>query len=402
MKGSLSIAPNDWSVARMRRETPGCGRVLHLNNAGCSLPCRDVIRTTEAFYRQEATYGGYESLERYGQQERRVYGQLGQLLNCRSDEIAILPSATTAWQQVVFGIPWQRDDMICTTPNEYGSNYINFLQLQSRFGVRIRVLPERSDGSLDLDRIDDILSRERPKLLSLTHIPTSSGAVYDAIGVGQITKAYGIPYLLDACQSTGQIPVDVQSIQCDFLSGTSRKFLRGPRGVGFLYASQAAQAWHEPAFMDVRGATWNAAGDYSPQPDAGRYEQYELNFAAKVGFGVAVAYCLGIGIEWIAHRIQHLAERLRHGLKQLPNVHLHDHCPQLCGIVSFTIDGFDAASVCSFLRERNINVSISKRTSTRLKFEHMDLEAILRASVHYFNTEEEIETFLAALVELLF
>ena len=392
----LNVARNGWSIAQIRNETPGCRQVIHLNNAGCSLPSRDVIDATEKFYRQEVTYGGYECVEKAEHQLRKPYAKLGTLLNCRSDEIAIVPSATVAWQQVVFGMDFQRGDVILTTPNEYGSNFINLMQLQSRKGIDIRVIPEDEEGGLDLKALEQLVEKYKPKLLTLTHVPTSTGSVYEASRVGEIARAYRIPFLLDACQSVGQMKVDVKAVGCDFLSATSRKFLRGPRGIGFLYASERMWEHHEPAFLDVRSAVWESDMSYTLQPHAMRYEQYEINFAAKAGFGVAVESCMELGVDWIEHRVGYLAEYARSRLAAMPRIRVHDHCPRLCAIVSFTKEGMTATEISRVLRERGINVSVSRRPSTRLKFEAMGLQEVVRASVHYYNTEEEIDAFLDA------
>lgn len=387
-------------IEKLREETPGCSNVIHLNNAGCSLPCKRVIEATEAFYRHEAYWGGYETVETCSEALQKPYDTLAALLNAHPDEIAIAPSATNAWQQVLFGFDFKPGDVILTTPNEYGSNFINFLQLKSRKDISIEIIPETKDGEVDLDQLETKLKQDKPKLLALTHVPTSSGCVYDAESIGSLTRSYDVPFLLDACQSVGQMQIDVRRIQCDFLSATSRKFLRGPRGIGFLYASRSMRDLHEPAFLDVHGSEWTSTMSYRSKSDAMRYEQYELNFAAKAGFGVAVEYGLELGMEWIENRVVRLATFLRRELEKVEGVQVCDYGKRLCGIVSFSMDGYSAERVREFLKERNINVSVSKRPSTRIKLEALGLEAVVRVSVHYYNTEEEIEKCVDALKTL--
>lgn len=397
MKSGVILPRNGLSLKQLRIETPGCQQVTHLNNAGCSLPPQRVIDATLKYYKTEALYGGYEAVDLNAKALQKPYEKIAQLINCQERELAIVSSATTAWQQVLFGLEFQHGDVILTTPNEYGSNFINLLQLQRRKGVRIHVIPEDPSGELDLTDLELLIKKIRPKLIVITHVPTNAGNVYNAQAVGKLTKEYGVVYLLDACQSVGQMEVDVQSIGCDFLSATSRKYLRGPRGVGFLYINRTQLESFEPAMLDVRSAKWNSFEDYTPVEDASRCEQYEINFGAKLGFGVAVEYSLELGIHYIQHRINELGTYLRTQLQTIPGILVHDHCSNLCGIVSFTLEGKTSEEVVMELRSKNINVSCSRVTSTRMKMEQQRLESVIRSSVHYYNTFDELDCFLNAL-----
>eukprot|EP00210_Caulerpa_lentillifera_P000913 g883.t1 len=398
MNAGLLVPHNGLSLTQLRAETPGCKRVTHLNNAGCSLPCKRVLEATQTYYKTEALYGGYEAIDLHSTELQKPYVKLSKLINCAEEELAIVSSATSAWQQVLFGLDnLAPGDVVLTTPNEYGSNYINLLQLHRRKGILISVIPEDPNGDLDLEKLESLLRSSKTKLIAITHVPTNSGSVYDVHAVGKLAKQYGVPFLLDACQSAGQMEIDVKSIQCDFLSGTSRKFLRGPRGVGFLYINREQFECFEPTAMDVRGAIWNSPMKYTPLENARRCEQYEINFGAKVGFGVAVEYCMELGVDWIAHRIKQLATYLRQQLQGIPRVSVHDHCSTLCGIVSFTLHKKSSEEMVHVLRNKKINVSCSKISSTRLKMQQQGLESVVRASVHYYNSFDELDLFLNAL-----
>ena len=318
----------------------------------------------------------------------------------------MLTSATAAWQQVVYGLArsWRRGDRLLTSLSEYGSNYIAYLQLAAHTGVRICVVPETPLGDIDLDALEaEVLKPEErapPVLISVTHVPTSSGRVIDAAGVGAVARRHGIPFMLDACQSVGQMPVDVEAIQCSFLSGTGRKFLRAPRGTGFLYCAPDCLGRLEPAALDNRGALWIAPGAYRMEPSARRFESYEMSMAGKVGLGLAAQHCVDLGIEAIWHRVGSLAGVARARLARVRGVEVRDHGATLCGIVSFTVAGVEAGEVQRRLRAAGINVSVSAGPSTLLDFERRGLAAVVRASVHYFNTEAEVER-LAEAVEAL-
>ncbi|KAL4425946.1 hypothetical protein ABPG75_009962 [Micractinium tetrahymenae] len=381
--------------------------LVHLNNAGCSIPSRSTLGAVQSYLEREATRGGYETFFAAEAELRRPYTALAALLGCHEDELAILSSATAAWQQVVYGLAWtwRPGDRVLTSVAEYGSNMIALLQLAKRTGVLIEVIPETEEGDIDLAALRGMLqpggaAGRPPVLVSISHVPTSSGRVYDAAGVGALCRAAGVLFMLDACQSVGQMPLDVRAIDCDFLSATGRKYLRGPRGSGLLFCRRDALGLFEPGTVDNTGGIWTGAGEYALQPTAKRFEQYESSFAAKVGLGVAAEECVQLGIGRIWACIQQLAAALRAGLTALPGVTVHDRGALLCGLVSFSISGLTASEVQVALEQQHINVSVSRIGSTRFDFERRGLAEVLRASVHCYNTEEEMERFLAAVGEL--
>lgn len=388
-------------IAKLREATPGVSLVTHFNNAGCSLPCRQVTSEVRRFLDAEELLGGYEAADYYAQALDKPYTACSKLLSCKPEEIAVVQSATQAWQQVFFGFEFCKGDRVVTSKAEYGSNFIAYLQMQKRVGIRIDVVNETAQGDIDLEHLEELVgSGAQPKLIAINHIPTSSGRVYDAHGVGKIANAHGVPFLLDACQSAGQLPLNVEEIGCDFLTGTSRKYLRGPRGVGFLYICEESMSNFEPMTLDVRGARWTSASNYEMVPSARKFEQFEINFAAKAGFGVAVEMAGDLGLDWIWERVQFLGSLLRTQLSMIPGVNVHDHGRMLCGIVSFTVEGLTANEVKTTLTTMSINVSVSSIVSSRLDFEDRNLDSVIRASVHYFNNEKEIHLLVSAICDL--
>ncbi|KAK9861125.1 hypothetical protein WJX84_007776 [Apatococcus fuscideae] len=344
-------------LVKLRAETVGSQARAHFNNAGSALPPTAVVQAQHAYLDLEAKLGGYEAVEQQQMALERPYAALAQMLSCEPDEIAIVTSATTAWQQVFFGLPFQRGDRILTSRAEYGSNYLAYIQVgneeASRGGALESLIKERP---------------QKPVLIAVTHVPTSSGRVYSAEAVGRVAQREGITYLLDACQSIGQMPLDVRALGCDYLTGTGRKYLRGPRGSGFLYASRKAMAKHEPAALDIHGATWTGEQDYKLDPTAKRYEVYEMSMAAKVGLGVAVEYALNLGMPHIWDRVCSLATLMRQKLEELPGLELHDKGRQLCGIISFSLKSHSPAEVKAALASKGINISVSAAPSTLLDF----------------------------------
>jgi cysteine desulfurase/selenocysteine lyase len=380
-------------IDRARRETPGCQHVLHLNNAGAALMPQPVLQAQLDHLQLEAQLGGYEAAAREEVSLEGFYDAAARLLNCQRHEVAFVENATRAWDMAFYSIPFQPGDRILTSEAEYASNYIAFLQVARKTGARVEAVPSDEHGQLSLAALRNRLD-ERVKLIAITHVPSNGGLVNPAAEVGAIAREAGVLFLLDACQSVGQMPIDVQQIGCDFLSATGRKFLRGPRGTGFLYVRDSICQRLEPPLLDLHAATWTAADQFVIRPDARRFENWEMNLAGKLGLRAAINYALDWGLDEIAARIDLLARQLRAGLQQIDNVTLFDLGRRQCGIVSFNVGGVSAQTVKKQLATERINVSVSPREYTLLDMQARNLPSVVRASVHYYNTSEEIERFL--------
>lgn len=376
-------------LERLRRDTPACARLIHLNNAGASLSPAPVVEAVVDYVRLEAEIGGYEAAARELDALRRPYEAAARMLNCHPDEIAVVESATRAWQLAFAAVPLAPGDRILTSMAEYGSNYMGMLHASAHRGVRIDVVPDDEHGQLSVDALRAMMD-ERVKLVAVTHVPTNGGLVNPAAAIGAVAREYGVMFLLDACQSVGQMPVDVEAIGCDLLGTTSRKYLRGPRGVGLLYLRRSVWDRLRPALPDIKSADWVDAGEYHHHSGPAGFETYEISHAAKVGLGVALEYALHVGIGAIWERVRALGEALRTALTAIDGVAVHDLGIERCGIVTFSVDGQDPASVRDDLSGRGINVWITEAPATRLDMDRRGLTSLVRASVHYFNTDEEL------------
>ena len=383
-------------VQRARQETPGCENVLHFNNAGAALMPQPVLHATIAHLQLEALIGGYEAAAQAHDGVEHAYDAAAALLGCQRDEIAMVENATRAWDMAFYAVPLGPGDRILTAVAEYASNYIAFLQVTRKTGAVVEVIPNDASGQLSVEGLRRAID-ERVKLIAITHVPTNGGLVNPAAAVGQVARQAGVLYLLDACQSIGQLPIDVEAIGCDMLSATGRKYLRGPRGTGFLYVRRGILEHLEPPFLDLHAAQWVAHDRFEMRPDARRFENWETYYAGKIGLGVAIDYALQWGLEAIWARIRRLADELRLQLSSIPGVTVRDEGVERCGIVSFTVARTDADEVQRLLAMRRINVSVSRLSSTRLDMEARGLPVLVRASVHYYNTEEEIARFCTAL-----
>lgn len=386
-------------MERARLDTPGVAHSVHLNSAGAALPPSPVTEATIAHLRLEARIGGYEAAASAEAQVQDTYDALARLLGCRTDEVAVVDSATRAWDMAFYGLGFGPGDRILTSRAEYASSAIAFLQVAARSGVSIEVVEDDEHGQLSLADLEHRLDRagDTAKLVAVTHVPTNGGLVNPVEEIGALARAAGVPYLLDACQSAGQLPLDVDRIGCDLLSGTGRKFLRAPRGTGFLYVRRSILDRLEPPMLDLRSATWTGADTYEIKPDARRFETWECNYAAKIGLGVAVDYALGWGLDDIAVRVTDLADGLRSRLTAEPGVHVHDKGRRRCGIVTFTVDGLAATDVARALADEGVSVHVSQTTSAQYDMPARGLHEMVRASVHYYNTDDELDQLIRAL-----
>jgi cysteine desulfurase / selenocysteine lyase len=381
---------------KVRADTPGCAEVLHFNNAGAALPPTPVVDAVVEHLRLEASIGGYEAQARAEPSIERTYAAAAELIGAHHDEIAIMENATRAWTMAFYGIDFEPGDRILTSRAEYASNYIAYLQVTQRTGASVEPIPNDEHGQLDVEALRDAVD-ERVKLIALTHVPTNGGLVNPAEEVGRIARDAGVLYLLDACQSAGQLELDVERIGCDLLSATGRKYLRGPRGTGFLYVRRSAMPRLSPPMLDLHSADWTAPDRYELRPDARRFENWECAVAGKIGLGVAIDYALRVGLPAIERRVRNLAAELRARLGTVPGVVVRDLGVRRCGIVTFTVEGLEAADVESALAERRINVTVSQAPSTLLDMSDRRLAAVVRASVHYYNNEAEVDRFVRAI-----
>lgn len=381
-------------------DTPGKKNIIHFNNAGASLMTQVVLDTQKNYLDLEANIGGYEALAKSQEKIENVYNSVARMINADPSEIAIVENATVGWAMGFYAINFKAGDRILTVEAEYVSNFIAYLHLSKEKGVSVEVIPSDDNGNIDLNTLEYMID-ENVKLISATHIPTNSGLVNMVSDIGKIARKHGILFLVDACQSVGQMPIDVEEIGCDMLSATSRKYLRGPRGVGFLYVKKSVIEKLHPPIIDLRSATWVSPTIYELRKDAKRFENWENNCAAILGFGAAVDYALDIGLENIKLRNDELANYLRDKLSHINGVHIHAISKNQCAITTFHIEGFEAADTVQKLRYHGINTSLSEPSSTLLDATKNKLPNLIRASVHYYNDENEIDQFVEVLTKII-
>ncbi len=386
-------------INQIRKDTQGCANKIFLNSAGASLMPKTVVEKTINYLKEEEQFGGYFVANKQAEQVNQFYIEAAKMLNCKAENIAFANSNTDAYTKVLSSIPFKSGDCIITTDDDYISNQIAFISLKKRLNVEIYRVKNLSNHEIDLEDLESLIKQHQPKLVAVTHIPTNSGLIQDVEAVGKLCKANDILYLVDACQSVGQLVVDVQKIGCDFLTATGRKFLRGPRGTGFLYVSEHALAQNlSPLFIDMKGAHWTSFEDYEPTHTAKGFEFFEQSCASIIGFTEAIRYANEIGLANIQNYNLQLSSKLRKLLAENPNIQVLDQGNRLGSIVTFNHHKLELTELQNLLSENQIYHSVSFKGSALIDFTKKNVDWAIRFSPHYFNTAEEIES-VASLLE---
>ena len=395
-----SFSPEE--IARYRSETPGLVNRVHLNNAGASLMPTVVLDSVVDHIQLEAEIGGYEAADAVAESIRKAYEDTAHIVGASADRIAMMEHATASFVSALSAVPFQSGDVLATTRQDYVSNQIQYLSLAERFGVEVLRVPDAPEGGVDLGAMEEVVHRRRPRLVAVTHMPTNSGLVQDVYAVGAMCRDRDVLYLVDGCQSVGQMPVDVEAMGCDFFSATSRKYMRGPRGAGFLYVSdRVLDLGLQPLFPDMRGADWIHSDLYQLAPDARRFETWEYAWALILGTGAAARYARTIGLDRIHARARSLAAQLRHRLSALDGAQVLDRGAELGATVTAAFEGREPASLVYELRRRGINTSSQTRVDAVIDYDEKGVDGSLRISPHYFNTDDDLDAVEGALREIL-
>jgi len=383
---------------KARAETPAAGNAIYLNNASCSLMPQPVVDAMQDYFALEARVGGYPAMAQQSTAIEAVYASVAALINAKPGEIALMGSHTLAWQSVFQGFRFKEGDRILTDRSEYAANYIAMLQMKKRTGCVIDVIPCRNDGATDPVALEKMID-EHVKLIATNWIPTNGGLMNPAAEIGRVARAHSIPYLLDACQAVGQMPVDVEELGCDYLSAAGRKWLRAPKGTGFLYVREErlSEPGCEPGIIDDIGAPWTSADAYELLDSARRFETHENSPALRLGLGTAIEYARTLGLDNIRTRVNHLAEGLRTELAGLPGIRVQDLGVEHAGLVTFAHDSVASADITAALLKENITVKTIPQAGALLDTLARGIPELVRVSAHYFNSEDELEAVLKAL-----
>lgn len=384
------------NLPQVRADTPACEQLIHFNNAGCALSPAIVNTAVCRHLHLEQELGGYEAANQAQSAIANFYAQLAHMLNCAESELAFMESATRAWQFALLSLDLRPGDQILTADNEYASNYLSLLHLSRRLGVEIITVTSAENGLVDPQQIADCITA-KTRAVALTHVASQRGDIQAIAEIGEIARRNGLIFLVDACQSVGQIELNLKQFKCDFLCGTGRKYLRGPRGTGFLYANQETTSSLAPPVVDLHSATWLSASEYEIKAGAIRFESWERNIAGLIGLGEALQYANSLGMDSIQARVRQLAENLNRELQSIDGVEVHERSENLSGIVTLSKVNTEAETLRDCLRAQGVNTSVAKKNNARLDLASALDRDVLRASLHYYNSEEEITRFVALL-----
>lgn len=388
-----------FDLDRVRRDTPAAVAAVFLDSAGSSLPPDPVVDTAIAHLRRESVVGGYRAANERMSDLAAVKSSIARLIGAQASDIALSDSATRAWSDFFYSVPLAAGDRILLSEVEYASNAIAALQRAEAVGAVVEFVPSDSSGQIDVTALEAMFD-ERVRIVSLVHAPTNGGLINPAREVTEIAHRYGALVVLDACQSIGQVRVDVGELGVDALSATGRKWLRGPRGTGFLYLRPELAATLAPPALDLHSAQWIGEKEFQLAPDVTRFEFWECDVAARLALGTAVDYLLDIGIDAVEEAVRERSEYLRTALRGIDGVTVHDLGVRKSGIVSFTVDGRIPIDVRDALAEKDVTVTVSHRRSTLKDMNQRGLDSVIRASPHYFVTFDQLDEAVAALRSL--
>jgi selenocysteine lyase/cysteine desulfurase len=396
MNGASTTPLGEEEVRRYREETPGVAGRIHLNNAGASFSPRPVLDAVLDHLRREAELGGYEAAELMEERITAVYGDVAALLGCRAENVALVENATVGFSQALSAFTFRPGDHLITTESDYPSNRLMYAALAERSGIEVQVAADLPAGGVDPAAVAELAKDPRCRLVAVSWVPTGSGLVQRVEEVGEVCEAAGVPYLIDACQAVGQLPIDVSRLRCDYLAAAARKFLRGPRGIGFLYVSDRALARGDyPLGIDMAGASLDSSGGLSLVPSARRFENWEFAYALVLGLGEAARYAVAAGVERTGQRAIEHAAYLREGLAAIPGVTIEDRGERLCAIVTASVAGHgygEIREIVLALRRNGINLH-----GITVPVAGGPPRPLLRISPHYYNTREELDAALSAL-----
>lgn len=383
-------------VAAERARTVGAGLSHHFNAAGAALPSADVVSTVIDHLRREERLGGYEAAAAMRDQSDAVYDAAAALIGASAPEIAIFDSASTGLRVLMDALRPTRSDRIVASSTTYVSHALQLMTMAREQNVDLVVAPVDEHGRMDVAALDALLADGRPSVVTVSHIPTSSGLTEPVERIGEVARRHGATYIVDATQSIGHLAVDVDRIGCDALVTTGRKFLRGPRGTGFAYIRSSLLERLTPTAPDVRGAKWTGPTDWELSPSARRFETWESSVATRLGLGVALREALERGPDSTESWLLERALLLRRSLSLIPGVSVVDPVGSTSAIVTFVVEGVAAGRVVEALASVDVRVVAVPDTHGQWDLGARAIPSVVRASIHVYNDEADLDALLAA------
>ncbi|MFI8106512.1 aminotransferase class V-fold PLP-dependent enzyme [Streptomyces sp. NPDC086023] len=373
---------------------------VHLNTAGAGLMPAEVVDVMADHLAQEAAEGAYETELRHADTlDKGVYEALASVLDAPVDDVALFDNATRAWSSAVGALRLTGTGRVWITPYEYAGNLILWTELRRRTGLRVEVVPLTPSGDLDLDWMRRNI-REDVAVVSVPHVPSGCGIVNPVEEIGRILAPWPCLYLVDACQSVGQLDVSVRRIGCDLLTGAGRKFLCGPRGTGFAAIGPRLRAAATPLFHDLHVADVTALHDYEVHTDsARRFEYAERSAAAVRGLDAALRHHLARTAEPGTGHDARAA--IRDAIAAVPGTRLIDPGTRHASLVTFVCADVSAARIRAELAARGVSVWVAQGNHTPLYLPGQGVDHAVRVSPHHYTSPQDTEVFARALREVI-
>lgn len=369
----------------------------YLNNAGAGELSNITLNAMIDYYQYEQKVGAYQAAKDKKDIIDMFYTNVAKLINADDvGEIAFVDNASRGWNLAIRGIELSKNDVIVTLSTEFGTNLITIYDHAMKSGASVRVIPCTDKGKVDIQLLEKVLSEYRGvKVIAISHAVAHGSIVNPVEQIGVLARKYGALYIVDACQSVGQITVDVKEIDCDVLVASGRKWLCGPRGTGFMYIRNKTNI--RPTQLDLASADLILNDDYSVtgvkiRQDAKRFEIWERNIASQIGLATAIDIILNVGLDEISRKIKCFSTEIRNAISKNPKLILIGSEESSSGIVGFITKKSDVEkSILDSFVKNGLTISTMSDWDCPLDFPKNGVKTIFRLSPHYYTNIETIE-----------
>ena len=371
-------------------------KYINFNNAGASKNPKFVVNKIKEYLDEEVIFGGYYAAEKNKKHIINFYKNLSFLINCHESEISFVPSSTYGWNFFLDSVNLEKGDNTIIFDNEYGNNFLSLLKKKN---VEIRVSEIDTNGKICLSNLKKKIDK-KTKIICVCHIASQSGNIQNVEEICKVSKKLNnqIIFLLDACQSIGHIKIDVKKINCDVMVGSGRKYLRGPRGTGFMYIKDSIKKNIRPSIFDSRSCVLKKMKTILYKKNL--FETFEFPPALIIGLSESLSYLNKLGIKKIEKKIKNLSIYFRKKIKKINSVTVYENPLLLSGINTMSVEKKPVEKIHKYLLKKNILTSICSTSTSYHHFEKMNVKKLLRISFHHYNTRKEIDYLVEVLNDL--
>lgn len=366
----------------------------YFNNCGAGLMSPQTLNVIENHLRREIAVGAYRAAQESRIPMEEFYGRVARLLNAASpNDVAFMDSASRAWNMALYGAELRPGDRVLTLSSEFGTNVLTLFHRARQVGASVEVIQCDAEGHFAMDDFAAAIAKGA-RMVAISHVVAHASIVNPVHEIGQLTNRYGAIYLVDGCQGVGQISVDVEAIQCDAYTGTGRKWLRGPRGTGFLYVKSSAP--FRTPHIDLSAADLVIGKDgqvvgVEVRTDARQFELWERSVAGMLGLSSAIGEYLAMQPGYVTDRIQTQADRLRAVVSDNPHLRLLGRRQSESGVIGFYLTEPKREGVVRENIERaGLGISTMSSWDCPLHFPQNGATTIFRLAPHYYTDESSM------------